>query len=190
VLKQKMAWQSLGAAKMRLAVNLSVRQLCEESFLDSVQEILDELGFDPHQNALEFEVTESMVIDQLDTVRCSLTELKNMGIQIAVDDFGTGYASLSYLTRLPVQSVKIDRSFIERMSERESDRILAAAIVAMAQSIGLNVIAEGVETQEQLEMLKGFGCDEMQGFLYSMPLTADQVTALLKNYSNSRQLVG
>ncbi len=184
VLLQKQQWSQYGADKLRLAVNLSVRQLCDNTFLDDVQHILDETGFDPNVTGLEFEVTESMVINQLEVVGCTLNELKEMGIRVAVDDFGTGYASLSYLTRLPVNSVKIDRSFVERLTAHKDDRALAAAIIAMAQSIGLSVIAEGVETKEQLEMLKGFGCDEMQGFLYSVPLDADKFAALLQNNQN------
>ncbi len=181
VLRQKQQWSQFGADKLRLAINLSVCQICQDTFLDDLQEILDEVGFDPRKSALEFEVTESMVINQLEQVRCTLNELKEIGARVAVDDFGTGYASLSYLTRLPVNSLKIDRSFVERLTAHEDDRTLAEAIVAMAQSIGLSVIAEGVETQEQLSILKGFGCEEMQGFLYSVPLTAEKFTALLQD---------
>ena len=175
---QNKAWQERGLPRLRVAVNLSARQFTHESLLQDVARALDETGLDPAW--LEFEITESMVMRDPEHAVTLLHGLKAMGIHLSIDDFGTGYSSLSYLKRFPLDSVKIDRSFIRDLPGDGDDAAITQAIIAMAHSLRLVVIAEGVETEEQLGFLRVNGCDQMQGYHFSRPLPEDQFLRLLQ----------
>lgn len=172
---QNKSWQEHGLPPLRVAVNLSARQFGHETLLQDVARVLNETGLDP--TALEFEITESMVMHNPEHAVKLLTKLKAMGIQLSIDDFGTGYSSLNYLKRFPIDSVKIDRSFIQDLPGDGDDAAITRAIIAMAHSLRLKVIAEGVETEEQLSFLRNHGCDEMQGNYFSKPLPENEFFA-------------
>ena len=174
---QNKAWQDQGLPRLRVAVNLSARQFAHESLLEDVARVLAETGLDPAW--LEFEITESMVMRDPEHAVTLLHGLKALGIHLSIDDFGTGYSSLSYLKRFPLDSVKIDRSFIQDIPGDSDDAAITQAIIAMAHSLRLGVIAEGVETREQLDFLRANGCDEMQGYHFSRPLPEDEFLRLL-----------
>ena len=165
----------------RVAVNLSARQFFQATLAKSIQRILDETGLPPQ--CLELEITESMMMGNTDKVLHILNELKEMNIQLAVDDFGTGYSSLGYLRRFPIDRLKIDRSFIDDVPSSQHDATITRAIISLAHNLGLNVIAEGVETPAQLAFLAANGCDEIQGYLLSKPL--DETA--LKTFIESKQ---
>ncbi len=175
--RQFIAWQSAGLTSPQIAINVSRRQLQETDFPDSVQQIFNEVGAPP--DALKIEVTESLAMQDLDFTVTTLSRLRSTGIEIAMDDFGTGYSSLSYLAQLPIDTVKIDRAFIDGVTEHKSNRALVEAILGIARSLGLTVIAEGVETKLQFDYLNAAGCDEAQGFLISPPLPVKEFTELL-----------
>jgi len=173
------SWREEGLPPLRIAVNLSARQFAHANLLQDVARALRETGLDPA--ALEFEITESMVMHDPERAVTLLTRLKAMGIHLSIDDFGTGYSSLSYLKRFPIDSVKIDRSFIHDIPGDADDAAITRAIIAMAHSLRLKVIAEGVETEEQLSFLRELGCDEMQGYYFSEPLAEDEFLRLQKS---------
>ncbi len=171
-------WQEQGFQPLRVAVNLSARQFQQRDLADVVARVLEETALPATD--LELELTESVIMrDAAESVR-RLRELTALGIQLAVDDFGTGYSSLGYLRTFPIRSLKIDRSFIRDIDRDPNGAAIAQAIIALASSLSLKAIAEGVETREQLDMLRGWGCEEMQGYLFSRPLPADELTALLR----------
>jgi len=175
--RQNKAWQDAGLPKMKVAVNLSARQLRDNTFVSLVVRILTETGLDP--TCLELELTESALMgDSSDTV-CKLLLLKELGISISVDDFGTGYSSLSYLKHLPIDTLKIDRSFVRDIVDDPDDAAIVDAIIAMARSLKLTVIAEGVETLDQLEFLKKRDCHQVQGYYFSRPLDSRQFEAFI-----------
>ena len=161
-------WQAKGHPSIRVAVNVSASQFKRQNLAETVTGILEETGISPL--FLELELTESAIMQNIDSSVEILNSLKAMGIQISIDDFGTGYSSLSYLRRFPIDYIKIDRSFIVNFTSNSDDRAIVTAIIAMARSLGLKIIAEGVETEEQLAILSELGCHEMQGYLYSKPL--------------------
>lgn len=164
------AWQEVGYPPLRLAVNMSAVQLQDTGFVPMVEKVLKETGINP--NHLELEITESAVFDNLDYAKNAIKKLRAMGVGISIDDFGIGYSSLEYLNRLPVSSIKIDKSFIKGLEMNSSSKTIVSAIIAMAHKLGLEVIAEGVERHEQLEFLRKEKCHYFQGFLYSPPLPA------------------
>ena len=175
--RQNKAWQDAGLPKLRVSVNLSARQLRDNAFVPLVMQILAETGLDPHY--LELELTESALMgDASDTV-CKLLRLKELGISISVDDFGTGYSSLSYLKHLPIDTIKIDRAFVRDIVNDPDDAAIVDAIVSMAHSLKLNVIAEGVETREQLEFLRLRKCQQAQGYYFARPLDPLQFEAFI-----------
>ena len=161
----------------KLTINISVVQIIQPSFVSMVKKILDETGFDGSR--LEFEITESVFISYPEKVINTLKQLKEMGISIALDDFGTGYASLKYLQMLPIDTLKIDRTFVSGIGEMESGNQIVGSIIALAHSLGILVVAEGVENMDQMNYLKEQKCDCVQGFLLSMPLEGDQVDQLI-----------
>jgi diguanylate cyclase (GGDEF)-like protein/PAS domain S-box-containing protein len=173
------SWQEQGLPPLCIAVNLSPRQFAHENLLQDVARVLDETGLDP--NLLELEITESMVMRNPEFAAKLLIKLKAMGIHLAIDDFGTGYSSLNYLKRFPIDSVKIDRSFIQDIPGNSDDAAITRAIIVMAHSLRLKVIAEGVETGEQLRFLRDHECDEMQGYYFSRPLPENEFFRLLQN---------
>ena len=176
--RQMRAWLDAGLAPVRVAVNLSARQLKQRDFPETVAQALSDSGLPAH--LLELEITESAVMEQPKEAIQLLTELRGMGVTLAIDDFGTGYSSLAYLKLFPIDHLKIDRSFVADIEHDLNDRSIAFGTIALAHSLGLNVIAEGVETEDQLELLSCNGCDEIQGYLFSKPLPADQALAFLK----------
>ncbi|MDQ2695752.1 MAG: EAL domain-containing protein [Pseudomonadota bacterium] len=164
---------------MRLAVNLSPRQFAQADVVDMVARILRQTGLDPQY--LKLEITESSIMQNLDKTIHTLRDLKAMGVKLSIDDFGTGYSSLNYLKRFPIDQLKIDKSFIRDITTDPDDAAIALAVIAMAHSLRLKVIAEGVETEAQLIFLRARQCDEMQGFYFSRPLPAVEATALLQS---------
>jgi diguanylate cyclase (GGDEF)-like protein len=172
--RQVMLWHQEDMP-MRLSVNLSVQQLQHDRWLTIVDDALRASGLPPRY--LDLEITESVIITHPEKAVATLVKLKDMGVSITVDDFGTGYSSLSYLARLPIQSVKVDQRFVRGLESNKSDGTITQAIIALSHSLGLRVIAEGVETDPQFNFLKQHGCDEAQGFLISRPLEATQLRA-------------
>ena len=177
--RQTHAWLHAGLKPGIVSVNLSARQFRAEGLVRAVSRILQETGLDPA--SLEMELTESMVMHNVEAAIATLQGLKSLGVGLSVDDFGTGYSSLSYLKDLPIDVLKIDRSFVRDIGTgaEAEDGILAAAIVSLAHALHLKVIAEGVETDAQLHFLKRYGCDQVQGFLYGEPVPAEQFSELL-----------
>ena len=162
---------------MRVAINISPRQLSEEHFLDMVREAIGDSSIAPEQ--LEFEVTESMLIETMEESIRKLIELRNLGVGISLDDFGTGYSSLTYLRRLPVDTLKVDKSFIEDILDDEVQADLVGSIIDMAHTLNLTVVAEGVETDAQVEKLHQYHCDCLQGYVFSTPVPVEAALTLL-----------
>jgi diguanylate cyclase (GGDEF)-like protein len=177
--RQVKAWQDAGVPVVPVAVNFSGYRFHYSNPGATIARILSEIGLDPKY--LHLEITEGVVLQDIERTVEILAELRGMGIQVSIDDFGTGYSSLSYLKRLPADSVKIDRSFVSGLATDANDAAIATAIIAMSHSIGLKVIAEGVETEEQLAFLRQRRCDEFQGFLRARPMPSVDVEALLAN---------
>jgi len=173
---------------LRLSVNLSVQQLQHDSWLSIVEEALRVSGLPARY--LDLEITESVIITHPDKAVSTLVKLKQMGVSITIDDFGTGYSSLSYLARLPIQAVKIDQRFVRGIEQNSSDEAIAQAIIALSHSLGLRVIAEGVETAAQFEFLKKHGCEEAQGFLISHPLGEAELRAWWQMQDEENRIVG
>jgi EAL domain-containing protein (putative c-di-GMP-specific phosphodiesterase class I) len=171
--REAVAWQRLDRGPLRLAVNLSAQQFRQPDFVERIEEVLQETGLDPQ--LLELELTESVFMENREAAIEVLVDLKARGIQIAIDDFGTGYSSLSYLKNFPIDRIKIAQEFVRDIPADPNDMAIVSATIAMAESLGLKLIAEGVETLEQLEFLQQQGCQEMQGYYFSRPLPADQV---------------
>ncbi len=169
--RQNAEWQRAGLRPLRVAVNLSARQFRSGNLLDEVDAALAETGLPV--SSLELEITESMVMDDPESVIQLLGALHDRGIHIALDDFGTGHSSLAYLKRFPIDCLKVDRAFIKDTPENIDDVAIAKTIIAMAQALGLSTVAEGVETELQLELLKSLGCDQIQGYYFSKPLAAE-----------------
>ena len=174
---QVSAWQEAGYEAIRMSVNVSVNQLRDSGWVDAVETTLREKGVSP--GCLELEVTETMMIRDEPRTIAALTQLSEMGVGIALDDFGTGYSSLAHLQRLPICRVKIDRSFVSGISESEKGAALAGGIVALAHGLQLGVVAEGVETHEQVSFLRDCGCDELQGYLISRSVPAAEFERFL-----------
>ncbi|NKE71160.1 putative bifunctional diguanylate cyclase/phosphodiesterase [Candidatus Manganitrophus noduliformans] len=174
---QNKAWQKQGLPPVRMGVNLSARQLQRQNLIGTIAHVLNETGLDP--NYLELELTESLIMKSNESTMTELRELHLGGIEISIDDFGTGYSSLSYLKRLPIDTLKIDKSFVQEVTTDLDDAAIVAAIITMAHTLKLKVVAEAVETVEQLEFLRGLKCDQMQGYLFSKPLPAEEITRLL-----------
>ena len=176
---QGKAWEDAGFAPVRISVNLSGRQFNQDDLAGSLARILDETGLDP--NYLELELTESLLMEDIAVSSAMLDELRVlMGLRLSVDDFGTGYSSLSYLKRFPLDTLKIDRSFVRDIATDRDDAAIVASIISLAHNLQLEVIAEGVETEEQLAYLREKGCDIVQGFYFSEPLPAQDLWSLLK----------
>jgi diguanylate cyclase (GGDEF)-like protein len=175
--RQTAAWDRAGHGLLRVAINVSALQFRGAGFVESVTRALHAHQLDPGR--LELELTESVLIDDRNEAISILGRLKKLGVQIAVDDFGTGYSSLTYLSRLPVNRLKIDRFFVTRVEHGGRDAAIVQAIISLAHSLGLRVLAEGVETAAQLRFLRAHGCDEAQGYLFARPCAADAAAALI-----------
>ncbi len=169
--EQIIEWQEAGFSVPKLSVNISARQFKDAKMLDSICHIVDETGVDPE--LIELELTESILMDDVDRTLAVLNEARKMGFHLSIDDFGTGYSSLSYLKQFPVNNLKIDQSFIRNLPENQADAQITRTIVAMANNLGLGVIAEGVENEAQQCFLQKVGCYQVQGYMYSRPVCAD-----------------
>jgi len=175
--EQSMAWQRAGLAPVPLAINLSARQFMHRALVASIKRIVDETGIDPA--LVEFEITETALMQHGEQTLEILDQINRMGMRLSIDDFGTGYSSLAYLKRFPVRKIKIDRAFIRELEASSEDRAIVAAVMALANSLQLRVVAEGVETEEQLALLRDVGCQYVQGWLFAKALDAAAAQALL-----------
>ena len=176
--QQLFTWQAQFPTKsIRISINLSVQQL-QEQLLQQLEEVLADYSL--QGSCLMLEVTESMLVENVASMRNLLAQLKVKGVHLRIDDFGTGYSCLSYLHQLPVDSLKIDRTFVSPSTPDSRNLVIAESIVALSNLLGLNTIAEGIETQQQLDWLKQLGCKVGQGFLFSPPVSALQATELLQ----------
>ena len=174
---QSRAWLDAGLPLVPVAVNISAIEFRSKDFVEQVRTILSDTGLDA--NCLELEITESTLMKHAESTIATLLALKGIGVRLAVDDFGTGYSSLSYLTQFPIDSLKVDQSFVREISTRSDDAALVSAVIGMGNSLCKRVVAEGVETLEQLHFLTSAGCDEAQGFYFNRPMVADRFAALL-----------
>ena len=176
------AMAEAGGPSLRVSVNLSPRQFQQKDLVATVTRILEETGLDPKR--LELEITESLLVDNVEAVAGTLRALHELGVHIAVDDFGTGYSSLSYLKRFPIDCLKVDRAFVRDVTDDPDDAEIVKAIIAMAHSLRMDVVAEGVETRDQLRFLRKLSCEEIQGYLFSRPLPLDELKAWLRTAGN------
>lgn len=172
-----------GANSLRMSVNISARQFRSRGFVETVGEVLRATGIEPPQ--LELELTENVLIEAEEQVMQTLRQLKDLGVRISVDDFGTGYSSLSYLSRLPIDCLKIDQSFVRSLSVGSYNAHIVQAVISLAHALQMNVIAEGIETEEQLAFLREHGCDEGQGYLFSKALDAKTIMPIIKSRSTN-----
>jgi polar amino acid transport system substrate-binding protein len=175
--RQNKQWQEAGYPPKYMAVNLSARQFQQKNLLKVIEDVLAETKLDTEW--LELEITESICMDNLNSTIYLLNKFNNMGVTVALDDFGTGYSSLNYLKKLPIQSLKIDKSFVDNITSDNKELAIANAITTLAHTMDLSIVAEGVETEEQLSVLKDLNCDKAQGYLFSRPLPAEEIERLL-----------
>lgn len=182
---QNKAWQDLGLSPIRMAVNVTSQQFKENNLVEIVRKILLDTQLEPKY--LELELTESVILNSYHTIK-TVAELKELGVGIAVDDFGTGYSSLNYLQKMPLDRLKIDRSFIQHIQTNRDDEVIIRAVISMAKNLNLEVLAEGVETQEQLNFLKKNHCGDVQGFYFSKPLTVFELEKYLRNPKNIKDI--
>ncbi len=178
---QQKAWKNAGLPALRMCVNTSARQFRKADFVRRVAGIVAATGVDP--SFLQFEITESMLIDNVASTTAKLRALRSLGIQIAIDDFGTGYCSLNYLKQFPLHVLKLDPSFVKDIEAHSNNAAVVAAMIALGHSLDMEVIAEGVETEEQLMFLRSQGCDAVQGFLYSKPMAAEALPHWLAEFT-------
>ena len=181
--RQNKQWQDAGLPPIGVSVNVSARQFREKNLVNRVKNALRESGLDPQY--LELELTESLIMEDPEASLERMSELRLLGIRFAIDDFGTGYSNLSALRNFPVGCLKIDRSFVGRLPSNETDKVIAAAVISLGQGLNMKVIAEGVETEQQLEFLSEQRCDEFQGYLFSKPVSPDAVKALIEAQGKS-----
>lgn len=178
--RQMKAWQNQGYPPVTVGVNVSALQFHQQKFVRMVEDVLEESRLDPQY--LELEITENVVMKNTDIAKETLKYLKELGVKISIDDFGTGYSSLSYLKNFQIDKLKIDQSFIRSIAEEKADLAITQAIISMAHSLQLKAIAEGVETEEQREILGSMGCDEIQGYLFSRPEPAEKIIELIREH--------
>jgi EAL domain-containing protein (putative c-di-GMP-specific phosphodiesterase class I) len=176
--RQAQAWRDAGLPSIRLAVNISAVELRSNGFVDGVKTILVETGFDPRH--LELELTETFLMQDSRSTSLVLRALKELGLKLAFDDFGTGYSSLSYMKRFPIDTLKVDRSFVRDLTTDADDASIVSAVINMGKSLHMGVVAEGVETRDQLRFLQEHICPEAQGYYFSPPLIATSFAELLR----------
>jgi EAL domain-containing protein (putative c-di-GMP-specific phosphodiesterase class I) len=176
--RQSREWLDAGFPPIPMAVNISAVEFRSKDFVESVRAALNESRLDPH--CLELELTESVLMKHAESTVAMLKTLKAIGVQLTVDDFGTGYSSLSYLRQFPVDSLKVDQSFVHEISSQRNDAAIVRAVISMGNSLKKRVIAEGVETREQMDFLTAEGCEEAQGYYFNRPMVADQFAKLLE----------
>jgi EAL domain-containing protein (putative c-di-GMP-specific phosphodiesterase class I) len=175
---QNKAWQDAGYGRIRMSVNVSTRQFAHHDLRDTVVRALQSTGLDPHD--LELELTESLVLQEDEKTAVALADLRKMGVQIALDDFGTGYSSMSYILRFPLDELKVDRCIIRDVDSDPAAAGVFKAIVSMAHSLNMRVVAEGVDSEEQASFLRESGCDELQGFLISPAVSPEELVRFLE----------
>jgi diguanylate cyclase (GGDEF)-like protein len=183
---QNVAWRRAGLPEIAIAVNLSPRQFSDENLLRDIDDILNDTGMSP--KLLQLEITESMMMQNVQRAIKLLDQIQSRGIRLAIDDFGTGYSSMSMMKQFPIDTIKIDRSFVRDLEKNAEDRAIAMAIINMGKALGLTVVAEGVETSEQDEFLRTHACDELQGYLFCKPVPAAEIPDLLRPQINSPAL--
>jgi EAL domain-containing protein (putative c-di-GMP-specific phosphodiesterase class I) len=174
---QNVAWQQQGMARLIMSINLSARQFFDENLLRDITQVLEETGMDAQ--LLELEIAENLLLKDIAKTSKILLGLKKIGVLIAIDDFGVGYSSLTALKQFPLDTIKIDRSFISDEASDPEDKALTEAIIAMGRALRLTVVAQGVETKAQADFLKQNACDEFQGFYFNKPVPAEQLNELL-----------
>jgi len=179
--RQSAVWHEAGVEPIAVAVNVSARQFREKRFVGRVMAALADSRLDPQY--LELELTESLLVEEVDEAVSTMKELERLGVKFSIDDFGTGYSSLSALKSFPVARLKIDRSFVDNLERDQRDRSIARAVISMAKKLGLRVVAEGVETLNQLDFLRENNCDEVQGFEISEPVGPNAIAEMILNYS-------
>ena len=176
---QNKKWQDAGYPPVKVSVNMSVRQFSKKNVAEMISDILKKTGLSPEY--LGIEITESIIMQDVKSTIAKLKKLHDMGICLSIDDFGTGYSSLSYLKLFPINFLKIDRSFVFNITSDSTDAAIATSIILLAHSMNLKVVAEGVETEEQLELLRQQGCDYVQGFFFSKPVAAEEFTPFFES---------
>ncbi len=187
VCAQNKAWQEAGLLPLRVAVNLSARQFQQPNIVAMVRQVLAETGLSPH--FLELEITETTIMKHVEQARIWVRDLQGMGVHMTMDDFGTGYSSLSYLKKFPFNTLKIDQSFIRDLKDEPQDIAIISAVIALGRGFNLRVVAEGVETHEQMELLQSLHCQEIQGHWFSRPLAVEDTTKFLENYCRETRFV-
>src|SRR6202035_2959458 len=185
--EQTRAWVDAGLPLTTMAVNVSAMQFRDENFLNNLFAILNKTGLDPE--SLELELTETLLMKHAESAASILQTLRQKGVQVAIDDFGTGYSSLGYLRKFPLDALKIDQSFVRQISTAGEDTAIVSAVIAMARSLKLRVIAEGVETLEELEFLRAHHCDKAQGYYFSRPALPQKFVELLRTGISELALV-
>ncbi|HEY0783258.1 MAG TPA: EAL domain-containing protein, partial [Thermoanaerobaculia bacterium] len=185
--RQMVAWQADGVPRLRVAVNLSARPFQRRDLLERVKEVLAETTLQP--SSLEIEITETLAMQNAEASLAVLRGLKELGVRISIDDFGTGYSSLSYLTNFPIDTLKVDASFVRSLGGDSGSEEVVAAVIALAHSLDIDVVAEGVEEELQWQVLRELGCDKVQGYLFSHPLPADECRQLALEGDAQRELL-
>jgi EAL domain-containing protein (putative c-di-GMP-specific phosphodiesterase class I) len=186
-MKQLAKWYAKGLNPGKLAMNLAVKQLQQKDFIQVLKNLMKETGCKPQWIALE--VTESQIMSRPEVAIKILNQISATGVELAVDDFGTGYSSLAYLKKLPIDKLKIDQSFVKDLPDDEDDKTIAKAVIALATSLNLKIIAEGVESKEQKDFLIKNGCENIQGYYYSKPIPADKFEVFLVNGSSKNKML-
>jgi diguanylate cyclase len=185
--RQAAEWQKEGLGLINVSVNLSGRQTKDGSLMGDILAALRESGLPPRH--LELEITETVLMENVHDNVTLLNRLQTEGIRLSIDDFGTGYSSMAYLKRFPIDQVKIDRTFVRDIPGDGDDEAIVTAIIAMSRSLGLTVVAEGVETEQQLQFLRGADCDIMQGFHFARPMPASQMTNFLRDQKAAARML-
>jgi EAL domain-containing protein (putative c-di-GMP-specific phosphodiesterase class I) len=175
--RQAKLWQKKLEPELTVAVNLSARQFQQPNLTEEIAEVLEETGLDAKY--LELEITESNAMQNAENTIYTLRELKALGVRISMDDFGTGYSSLNYLKRFPIDTLKLDQSFVREITSNPTDAAIASAVISMAHTLNLRVIGEGVEKEDQFQFLQARGCDYIQGYLFSPPLAVENLEAYM-----------
>jgi EAL domain-containing protein (putative c-di-GMP-specific phosphodiesterase class I) len=178
---QNVAWQREGLVPLCMAVNLSPRQFSDDELLQDISRTLQSSGM--NAGLLELELTEGMVMQSPERAAKVLTDIKSLGVRLAIDDFGVGYSSLAQIKRFPIDTIKIDRSFIRDIPQDAEDNAITETIIAMGKTLSLTVVAEGVETAEQLKFLRERGCDQMQGYYFNKPMAAGEFAGLVRKHA-------
>jgi EAL domain-containing protein (putative c-di-GMP-specific phosphodiesterase class I) len=184
--RQVETWRKAGRAPVSIAINISARQFATRNLGEVIKRVLDAHNADPHY--IELELTESLLMVNTEEAVRTLEYLKSLGLRLSIDDFGTGYSSLAYLKRFPIDALKIDRSFIDQITTDVGDATITRAVIGMAHNLGLKVVAEGVETEDQLAFLSANGCDEAQGYYFARPQTGAQMATWLRDRAAGQPL--